>query len=191
MITQKNKRLFLAIPLPEADCKQLSALPEQVPLTHARWTKQNNLHITTYFFGAQPEPMLTTIISDLTELLAQEKTFLLPYRHLSWAPPSQQEKNMLWAEYGATNNFKLLGQMLEKELKKYQKIKQEKTHLELIPHVTLARFKHCDQHEKIILPQLKLPDLELSSLILMESQLLPDGPEYFPLATFTLSCNAA
>lgn len=182
-----KKRLFLALPIPAQNGQSLSNVEQALEFLNARWTKKNNFHITLYFIGALEEALIPELNEQLTALCAACSSFSLCYKQLEWAPPEKNLSTMLWATYHINKALQNLVRMLNELLSNYRT--HQKHGQIFIPHITLARFKPFVTNHQTMLPVLQIPDLYVSSFILMESQLSHQGSEYFPITHFKLSCT--
>ena len=178
------KRIFLAIPLSTEIIRQLIELNTSMILTNARWTKGKQLHLTLSFLGNIDEKNIQLIIAHGASLFSTIKAFSIPFKGITLAPP-HKPPSMLWAEFYATERYKQLVEETEKYLSSFKE-QSNNEYKGIIPHATLARFKPCNDVKNMLLPQLTLPDLEIYSIVLTESQLYPEGPQYFPITTFYL-----
>ncbi len=186
-----DKRIFLSTSLPKSIYKTLSGptafLCKNSDLTSARWTKEENLHLTLYFLGNVKEELIPELIEELNKNLNEIKSFNLKFEKITFAPENNRAR-MIWAQFHVNENFKRLYAKIKQVSKKFTCADNEKNkNLDLIPHITLARLKTPIKNSQTILNQPQIPDLKVDHFNLMESQLDKNGPTYKNLAIFKLS----
>ena len=131
-----RKRLFLAIPLNDQTRTKLTSLRKKILLpTTARWTKQDNLHITVIFFGKASTSYLSELTSLCTNLCKEQRSFVLPFKHLVLAPPNKPP-SMLWAEYHADQHSSNFFEKFDECLSRFKESTLLNNKKENIPHVT-------------------------------------------------------
>lgn len=150
-----------------------------------RWTPQENLHITVYFFAEVSEELQPNLESLLQLALNTVPVFELAFDRYELAPPGQKAPRMIWARFQKQPEFLRLHQnihSLYSQIHPKQQIRKRP-----IPHVTLARLKGKSQNGTWKLegyPQEKT--LRVEKLILWESQLKPEGAAYANLKEYPL-----
>ena len=177
-----TKRLFIAIQLSPSI---RGVLETYKPLTtpEIRWTKPENLHITTYFCGDTKEENIPALRKALEKI--QAKPFELPFKEILFAPP-HREPRMIWAEFARSEHFAKLTQKIYENVKEFLK-DPEKPKQNPIPHVTLARFKNPQIAKDVQLEQPNVDTLQVTSYDLMESQLNQGGSKYTVLQSYALT----
>lgn len=172
-----TKRLFVGITLPTDHLDAFATLRQQTaPQPELRWIPEENLHITAFFFGKVLSEQQENLQALLTLALRNQEPFVLQFRQFQFAPKPQAPR-MIWARYVASEAFVSLAQSIGTL---YQQIAPDhQTRYRPKPHVTLARLKaiHLDQ---VPLQTVRGPQtsLSVSELVLWESVLRPEGPEY-------------
>ena len=181
-----NYRLFLGIPLTNITLKGISDFINQMENIPGRWTKPGNMHITTLFLGAVPEAKVGDIANDLrTNLVAEQfKLLFEKYRVISRKGIPQ----MIWAQYRRSNDFDELVSQLTNIISKIIEFTPDLK--DTIPHITLARLK-VHRKQNLYLPEYPqpLPDISVKEVVLWQSILKPDGPEYVALDNFPLKIS--
>ena len=127
-----NKRLFVALDLPEAAKEELTALQGGLP--DARWTPPEQLHLTLCFIGETDGTLFLDIRDALAEIAAP--AFDLRLKGLGFFPPRQTPR-VLWA--GVVDNPQLI--RLQKQVATC--LRHAGADLErrrFSPHITLARL---------------------------------------------------
>ena len=127
-----NKRLFVALDLPEAAKEELTALQGGLP--EARWTPPEQLHLTLCFIGETDGTLFLDIRDALAEIAAPALELRLT--GLGFFPPRQTPR-VLWA--GVAENPGLT--RLQKQvatLLRHTGAELERRRFS--PHITLARL---------------------------------------------------
>ena len=168
-----NKRLFVAVDLPDSIGRNLVDLDPQIG--GVRWVDANQMHLTLGFFERVPEGMELCLRENLSAI--EVRAFFLPLVGLGQFPEKGDPK-VIWMGVGAGHPhlFQLYKRVqdaafqcgLEPELRPFH------------PHITLARCRQV--HEGAVRKFLKAnADLDLGmvrieSFHLYSSQLTPAGP---------------
>ncbi len=163
-------RLFLGS---FARVNNLEETQRNFPMLRARWTPQENIHLTYLFLGDTYEP--NTIIKKLQDIQYPKKTVPLLGLGTFGKPP-----HILYTKA----EDKALHQ-LHKEITTRLDVTSDKT---FIPHITLARIKRVenlsafrkivDSYKKKVLGEMEI------ALQLIESTLTPEGAKYEILYNF-------
>jgi|TARA_Y100000310_G_scaffold329325_1_gene398937 2'-5' RNA ligase len=179
-------RIFLAINLPEKAKATLCNYQEKLPELPAKWTKQENLHVTLLFLGNTSEKELEELQKLVQQTAEEHKQFSLSFTKLAYGPTPKQPR-MIWA-IGKSSKELLL---LQKDL--MNALGYQKEH-PLSLHITLARLKEWElrqmEPEELPLVQEEL-DLEIpvSAIDIMESKLKRGGAEYTIVKSMPLSLS--
>ncbi len=173
------KRVFIAI-----DCsKKLRATIEEWQNSHrqlpVRWIGGSNLHVT--LLPPWDEENTDGLCTSLYELKDVAHPFNIAFHTIAYGPTSNDPR-LIWAEGHHSQELSQMKHVLENKL---HQISQNRP---FTPHITLARFRPEQfrgfsvkvLHEKIQWVE------HVSSFVLMESRLLPNGAEYEILARVSL-----
>ncbi len=174
-----TKRVFLGIPLLPSQQQALyeALAPTRQQCPDIRWIPSENYHITLHFFGDTAEDQINTIRTQLTSLAALHPKFTLPLQHLILFPP--RKPRMVWATADQQASFTQLTLRIQSLF-----ASPTERHASVIPHVTLARWKHFKHMKAIPLPHLhKTITLAADTMVLWESFLSRSGASYQRLAT--------
>lgn len=181
-----KKRLFVSIKLPESFVKAFDQCLEQENLKGIKVTPLQNFHLTVYFLGYLEEKLIPQVKIRLKEVFLKTKPFKIIFQKIIFAPPRETPR-MIWAQFQSPN-FKALvatvGKTLDEFLKPRYKIKKK----QILPHVTLARFKQTKIFKTVKLkePKIKEKKFVVDCCSLMESKLKRSGPVYFLIENFNL-----
>ena len=198
-----KKRLFIAIPLPEDIRQVFAAYREDYPNLKARWTAEENLHITLYFCGDTDEKKIPALIESLGKI--NFHPFEMDFQKILFAPPGRPPR-MVWAQFEGSKEFADLTREIYEAAKNFASA-PEKPHENSTPHVTLARFVSAPEkpHENPI-PHITLarfadpraaagveltqPDIDIirvEQYDLMQSHIGTQSPTYLLLKSYALT----
>lgn len=187
-----TKRLFIAIPLPREikdvflSFKKLNdpQFDEDKRFTNVRWVDEANQHITALFMGAVEDEKVEAISQSINELLEGRQDFTLDFEHFTLIQNSKRN-SMVWARLMREDAFSELHNDLHEEMQKF--VKLPKSHKDIIPHVTLARFRTNGfvKDFKLKIPTLEESFVEVNRLELWESRLNKQGAKYSSLEKFS------
>ena len=180
----KKKRIFIAINLSENIKKSLANHQKDWPELPAKWTKQENIHITLVFLGDVLDEEIPDIYKLVKEMVSKYNSFDISLNKICYGPLDKKPPRMVWA----------LGQ----EVKELSSLKMEldrglgiSENRRFTPHITLARIRKWDWRkiEPEERPEID-QDINLSfpvdSIEIMESKLKKGGPDYQELSSFNL-----
>ncbi len=177
----ETKRLFLAISLPDPIKEALFAYFEphrsHPALKKCRWTKKENLHITTLFLGDVAIDQIEQQQALISEQISKHNAFDLRFTKARFAP-SERHPRMIWIEFEKEPGFQ------ELVLKLQSTLNTEKR--EPHAHITCARLKFLKHAESIIFAPLQLDALHVECCDLMQSTLTNEGPIYTLIARYNL-----
>lgn len=185
-----RKRIFIAINLPESVKKELLSFQDKWPELPARWTGENNLHITLAFLGYVSDNELLKVC-DITKRVAERhKAFDIRLSKVLYGPPKKLPPRMIWAEAEKSSELATLKEDLERELA--GEIRFSPENRAFSPHITLARIRAWEWRK--IEPE-ERPEInedidiafEVNSVEVMESVLKRGGAEYSVLESTPLS----
>jgi len=165
---QKRRRIFIAINLPPEIKKELAQYGKKFPDLPARWTPEDNLHITLEFLGEMYDHELPEAVERAKEMAAGLKVFEIHLNRIEYAPAGKIPFNvaqgkpprMLWAT----------GENV---------------------HVTLARisafaWRQIEPEERPEVNESIDMPFTVESIEVMESELKKGGPVYTIIESFPL-----
>jgi len=170
----KNKRLFLALLLPEEIISFLVSLVKKLP---GRPLPPDNFHLTLFFFGQVLIQEEEKIKGALSGAVLREKPFTLSFADLSFFPGCGRPRG-IWVKVGGRDEERLFSfrQRLGEEFLARNIGFDQKPFL---PHLTLTRFSKKEKIFKESLPKVSVKEFTASSLGLFESRLSKKGADYF------------
>jgi RNA 2',3'-cyclic 3'-phosphodiesterase len=179
-----NKRVFIAIPVPEAVRTELHSLRRLVPPTGLRWTPPEHLHLTLVFMGNTPAAAIPEVEEKLRTVAARHPGFTLQCRAVETVR-QRGSVSMIWAGFRDSSAYTALALRLREQLTVNEKRPP-------LPHITLARSKRgtapllrADDFPDISHLQFPVERFEL-----WESTLLPQGSVYSVLNGWQLGGGA-
>lgn len=173
-------RIFAAIPISPFLQDIISSWQKDWPTLPVRWLKGKNLHVTVV--PPWEENNIESAITSLRQLAGfLDEPLQLDFRRVTFGP-NPREPRLIWATGESPSEIpKLLKDLA-------QALGQPLPDREFRLHLTLARFR-SEQFTSFRIKKLDEPVNWLekaSSLVLMESHLLPQGAEYKVLAEVQL-----
>lgn len=192
----QKRRIFIAINLPENIKKSLANYQKNWPELPAKWTKQENIHITLVFLGYISDEEIPDIYKIVREVTFKHNPFNINLFKICYGPLNQNKfgsgqaldkkpPRMVWV-LGEENNSALA--TLKKDLDQGLGVSENRG---FKPHLTLARIRKWDWQriEPEERPEIN-QDINLSfpvnSIEIMESILKRTGPEYTVLDSIQL-----
>jgi 2'-5' RNA ligase len=132
-------RAFIAITLPEEIKLSLAKAIEPLKpcSADAKWTPQENFHITLKFLADITDAQLEQIKKHLTILAQKEKPFSAALEGFGFLPDDKKPR-VLFAETSAKKEMAQLAQSIENILSPFEFVKKETG---FKPHITLAKMK--------------------------------------------------
>lgn len=191
-----KKRLFVAIELPASFRNQLAKyqLDSVKGLEiQPRLTVKENLHVTVSFLDTVEESFIPGLISELQTSSKVIQPFTLEYSGTILGPPGRFPF-MIWAVFekhtSFTNLIRVINRSVVEYLKKHKQPVFLSSHLEPVPHITLARFKKNVPPVQMSFTPFSIKELPVHSFTLMLSQLTRQGSIYTSIKSFPLSYQA-
>jgi 2'-5' RNA ligase len=174
-----ERRLFIAIPLPETTIQMLDAVLGDVDASlprSVRLVPQELWHITVLFLGDQDDESLPGIDAALRSMYAG-KELPIEFERVTYGPPGRPPR-MVWATTTEETSAHIgaLKQRLETELARNGIEWGHSEHGSFTGHVTLARFESRDGLQPV--DERMSEQFIARDLVLFESHLSPEGPTY-------------
>jgi RNA 2',3'-cyclic 3'-phosphodiesterase len=185
-------RLFVALSIPEAVRKALSAVQDELQssMPEARWVRPENFHVTLKFIGHVPTEQLPAIIETLHAVRADgpvRATFSgLGY---SYKP---KRGGVLWCTMQVSDGLNTIAAELNHQLERLGFAPEAR---DFLPHLTLARFKENKSASALRQAVDRYRDhgfgqLQSDDFVLMESRTQSTGAIYSSVAAFPLTIEA-
>jgi len=180
----EHMRTFFCIPLPDAAHEALHDVSEHLrrrTQMRAAWVRPSNYHITLRFLG-EIDPMLTV---DLRDLASTVTNTIPPFQctlNRVGAFPQLERARVVWVGGNAPDGFREMSDVLNQGL---IPLGFPRGRRETVAHVTLARIK--DRPDPALpsvieaMNPLSPVHFLADRLVLMQSELSPQGAVYTPL----------
>jgi 2'-5' RNA ligase len=134
-------RLFISIDLPENVRDDIGDIYEAIP--GARWTPENQLHLTLRFIGDVDELTAEKINSVLRTI--KFESFTMQIKSTGFFPPRNEPK-ILWCGIAQNEELTRLRKRVERALVSEAKLPPDKQKFH--PHITVARL-NCSPPQKL------------------------------------------
>ncbi len=197
-------RTFLAFPVPDTVIdytqRMQSFLKERG--VKGKWVNPEQQHITALFLGDQSQEMVDMLASELRQWVSRNSALSLKPESAGAFGRPPRVLFLGWDREGE-QAFSEFVEGVKRCVEKIDMNVDPKTmRREAIPHLTLVRFRHgkearalkplCDLKGHTVVwhetpPQPDFQSVTLDRLVLYESVLHPDGPEYRRLHEFELA----
>jgi 2'-5' RNA ligase len=184
-------RTFVAIELDEACRRRLVATVEVLRRVSSgvRWVKAPSMHLTLKFIGELRELDLPRAIAALGPAAASAEPFEMTVAGLSGFPPTGVPRVVHVDVAESTGTLVSLQRAVDAALEDELGLAREKRRY--VPHVTLGRVKDRRAGPRMddlasALDRQDFGTVPVDSMVLMKSDLRPDGAVYTPLHVFQL-----
>jgi len=184
-----KKRLFIAVdvkPDPE-----LSRFFSQLKITfhkeNIKWASQNIFHLTLKFLGETRESRIEGIAGELAGICSTYSPFSFKVKGLGYFG-ARKAPRVLFSEIEGAEILKELSMRINEKLAELGFEKEQKA---FRAHLTLGRIKHISDKAAFFSEienkrDVFLQDVKIDEIILYESILKPQGPDYMVIRKFPL-----
>ncbi|HHT9121162.1 MAG TPA: RNA 2',3'-cyclic phosphodiesterase [Candidatus Hypogeohydataceae bacterium YC41] len=183
-------RLFAAIEVADVIKKKLKECQERLKEVggDVGWMNVENIHITLKFLGYLEEEHLTQAKDIINQSIQGIKPFSLQFKGIGGFPRFQRPRVIFIAAEDKMGYLSTMNSRLEEG---FQALGVEKEDRAYEPHLTLGRVKSPHNIEKLVRFMEKYKgetfgEQLVSRVLLMQSQLTPEGPIYTKLEEFPL-----
>lgn len=155
------------------------------------WVQPASIHLTIKFLGDMDESLIEPLRTAMTQVMEEGHSMRIPLERLGVFPRLQQPRVVWvgpsdrWEEGDDAVRLALLHQSVEDRCHTAGFARESRP---LSPHLTLARIKEGEREVGKLLAQsgaldrpLTIGSLDMTSIVLMRSELRPTGPVYTPL----------
>jgi 2'-5' RNA ligase len=175
-------RAFIAIAIPDEIRESLEdarrILARELSHSEVRWVKPSNIHLTLRFLGNIGLEKIPILSEGLDDVAAGSAPFSLELDELGCFPNSRRPRIIWVGMDGETGRLSSLHHAVEQMLIPFG---WEEEGRKFHPHLTLGRVKDSN---KVVAARLPWGDvfvqgrIDVNSIHLIESQLLPTGADY-------------
>ncbi len=186
-----NVRLFIAVEITDETRKKLTEFQNNLKKACAgvKWVLPENIHITLKFIGYLDEEKIGNVVNIIKDSVIHIKPFNLNYTGAGVFPTPKNprvifagivDKDAILKKIHEHLNNQLMALGVERESRKYQ------------VHLTVGRVKTRKNTEKLMealnsYNEFKFSSEVVNQVILMKSDLSPNGAVYTKLHTINLS----
>ncbi len=175
-------RIFIAAELAPALQQSIVETERQLEEAGAklRWTKPANLHFTLRFLGEIPLAQVAKAKLATREAAAAIQPFSITLATLG-AFPSLQRPQVVWVGVAeGRESLQTLAARLDEQLVRYRFPRERR---QFQPHLTLARIRDARAWGDLVRGLTQFKDVsvgtqQIETLVVMESQLTPQGSSY-------------
>lgn len=181
-------RLFTAIDLPDTILEQLGRFLESLrPHARLRWSRVENLHLTTRFIGEWPESRLEELCNTLAQT-PKSGPILITLRGLGWFP-NPHVPRVFWVAVEAPATLAQLARDTDAVLERIGLKPEGRPYR---PHLTLARIEPGVPLGALrqAIGRMEVPEFgnfEARQFALYLSEPGPGGSRYTKLAEFPIA----
>lgn len=183
------KRTFIAIdiPLESGIVEQINKLKSEFTDEKIKWVKPHQYHITLQFLGNVEESDILHIKESLDKITGNFPGFSLELTEFG-VFKNLNNPRVLWIGFRPCEQLVKLKNAIEDEMTKFGFEKSDKA---FSPHLTIARIKSLKQSERLgeLIDRYSgiiLQVIKVEEIILYESILKPEGPEYTAIKRHSL-----
>ncbi len=182
-------RTFISVELPSEEKERIEETTASFRKSGfgISWVKPENLHLTLKFLGEVDDKRIQDLTAALERALEGESRFGMELRGLGVFPDLKKPR-VIWIgiEKGKENLTRMQGK-IEEEFSKAGFPKEKRG---FTPHLTIARVKSLKGIEKLTGGikdvNFESEEIEVGEVVLMKSQLHPQGAIHTPIRIFKL-----
>ena len=178
---EKQKRIFIAVPLPDAVKNALHAvcakLQQQFARGTVRWVQPDNMHLTLRFLGDTAVSQISPLITQLDHL--NSKPIRLELSHLGCFP-NRDRPRVLWVGLqGEVTRLEQLKKQVDQNLAMLGWPPETKAYK---PHLTVGRVKDARKVAEVRWGgAVEAVHFQVTAVHLIQSDLQKNGPVYTTL----------
>lgn len=184
------KRLFIAIPLASGPVFSdlLKNLSSELYYERINWVKLQNIHLTLKFLGPTADEKTPEIATTLNNCVRDFEPFVIQFNKTG-VFGSRYQPRVLWLGLNEVPERLIL--LANGIIDAMDKIGFERDRQNFVPHLTLGRIKNLTdkpRFQEVIgnIPQKTYLSTSVDKLLLYESVLHKDGPEYIVVDSFKI-----
>ncbi len=178
-------RCFVAVDISDRVRDQIGEYQKRLgPMVAGiRWVRPDRMHLTLAFLGEVSDEFITSAKEKLAEAVKGLKPFMARFEGIG-AFSSPRRARVIWA--GMSDGRDELCALQNKVVSGLQKVGFEPERRRFSPHLTLGRLRIPADVARVCEQQFQSDEFEIDRVILYQSVLKPEGPEYTRLAEFPL-----
>ena len=185
----KKHKVFIAINLPGEVKRYLAGFGQKWPGLPAKWTPQENLHITLVFLGDLTDEELGEVCVTAKQVAASHEGFEINLNKVGYGPDDKLPPRMVWAMGDKNKQLSVLKNDLQDAL--VEKINFKPEYKTFAPHITLARistflWRQIELEERPEVGESVELNFLVESIDVMESEAGKNGPSYTIIESLSL-----
>ncbi len=182
-------RTFIAVELPPGMKRKIEEV--QAPLkktdTFVSWVKPGSVHVTLKFLGEVAEERIEDVFHGTERALKESKVFSLSLKDLGCFPNLRRPRVVWVGVDKGKDDLTQMQKQIEEELFKLRFPKEQRS---FSPHLTIGRVKSPRNIEALtgLIETMKFEteEVKVDEVVVMKSQLHPQGAIYTPLKEIKL-----
>lgn len=190
----KRLRTFIAVDLGKTIRDRIITLQETLAKTGAeiKWVEPENLHITLLFLGEVDARQVIDVCRMVQECATRQPPFSMSVETVGCFP-NERRPRIVWVGVGeGTQELCSLHDAMEGPLQELGYRREERRYT---PHITLGRVKSDHPTDDLTASLAKRASwqagaVSVEEILVMSSQLTPQGPQYMVLSRATLGENS-
>jgi 2'-5' RNA ligase len=183
------KRTFFAVDIvPNQELLDvIELLQDRLKNDKINWVKAGQLHITLAFLGDMHESSISEMGNEVSKIFILHQRFELILSSVG-VFKSLRDPNVIWIGCNVDPEFQQVKDDLDTFLINYGYKPETRT---FSPHLTLGRVRGLRNRNQLTQLITLYKDSVfhrevIHQVVMYESRLTPDGPEYFPMKIFSL-----
>lgn len=181
--TDSTSRLFIGAEIPTFLKEPIAGLRTSSSFPSARWTKEENLHVTLLFIGNVREEILMNVMALFREGYRTCHPIILSSARYVLAPKPEAPR-MIWMRFGRSESFSTIVKHSQDWIQQIQPLPQQRRNP--VPHITVARLDPSLASDLYLPAPPAVPSWTIKKLTLWKSEMTVHGAMYTPLETFSL-----
>jgi len=178
-------RAFVAIEVPESIQREMASIQEHLRKTRASvsWVKPGNIHLTLKFLGNIEEGWVDPVLREMVNIAGEMEPFSIEVKGLGCFP-NMRNPRVIWIGIEDRDDRATgLQSSLEASLEALGFAREGR---QFTPHLTIGRFRTQAGKAELVeevrrLGSQSLGKIEVTEMILFQSELHPQGAIYTPL----------
>jgi 2'-5' RNA ligase len=183
------KRLFLAADITpgKALLEAYDTIRHTLRMEKINWVRKDQMHLTLAFLGDTEDDIIPALISNLGPVMKTHHSFALTLAGLGIFR-NIHDPRVIWTGCKPEDEFQQIKEETDKILRTMDFEVEDRP---FSPHLTLGRIKlirhlnHLSQLIGVYKDEIFQSET-IRQIVLYESRLTPDGPEYTPVRKFIL-----
>lgn len=188
-VMNKRHKIFIAINLSPEIKRYLAGFGQQLQELPARWTTQENLHITLVFLGDLTNEEIGEVCVTVKQVAAGHEAFEINLNKVGYGPDEKIPPRFIWATGEKSKELSALKNDLQDAL--VEKINFKPEYKTFSPHITLARistflWRQIEPEERPEVGENVELNFLVESIDVMESEAGKGGAQHIAIESILL-----